>query len=310
VVPPTVPPVSPPAAVRLTAVGAGDGGGPRVRVFNPDGSVRFDFFAFEESFRGGVTVATGDVTGDGVDDIVAGAGVGGGPRIRVFDGTTGAEVGNFFAYDAALRGGVHLAVADLDADGKAEIVTGAGVGGGPHVRVFTAAGQVVREWFAYDPDQRGGVTVAVGDTDGDGRMEVVTGPGSGHTPEVRVFDARTGNQTRAMMAYAPGFTGGVFVAAGDLDGDGRAEVVTGPGAGGGPHVRVFDARTGAERAGMMAYDAGFAGGVRVAAGPGELLVGPGAGGGQTVKRFRGLPPAEAGTVEGFEAGFTGGVFVG
>ena len=56
------------------------------------------FFAFDPAFRGGVHVALGDVTGDGEPDIVVGAGPGGGPHVRVFDGVTGADVRSFFAY--------------------------------------------------------------------------------------------------------------------------------------------------------------------------------------------------------------------
>ena len=43
-------------------------------------------------------------------------------------------------------------------------------------------------------------------------------------------------------------------------------LVTGAGPGAGPHVRVFDMETGQELLSFYAYDAGFRGGVRVAAG--------------------------------------------
>ena len=71
------------------------------------------------------------------------AGPGGGPHVRTFraDGT---PVASFFAYDAGFRGGVNVALGDLDGDLDDEIITGAGPGGGPHVRVFRSDGTDTR----------------------------------------------------------------------------------------------------------------------------------------------------------------------
>src|SRR5262249_46741389 len=52
----------------LFATGADAGGGPEVKVFNADGSLRFDFLAFTPAFSGGVRVAVADVNGDGFPD--------------------------------------------------------------------------------------------------------------------------------------------------------------------------------------------------------------------------------------------------
>src|SRR5438034_5869193 len=86
-------------------------------------------------------------------NIVTGAGAGGGPHVREFhhDGTdTGV---GFYAYDAAFTGGVRVATGDLDGDKLDEIITGAGPGGGPHVRVFNQAGSptAVPGFYAYVP---------------------------------------------------------------------------------------------------------------------------------------------------------------
>jgi hypothetical protein len=74
------------------------------------------------------------------------------------------------------RGGVNVAAADINGDGLAEIITGAGAGGGPHVRYFNHRGEFINHFFAYDKDLRTGVQVAAGDLDGDGLAEIITNP--------------------------------------------------------------------------------------------------------------------------------------
>src|SRR5262249_10827794 len=97
--------VGPRPAVRF-AVGAGAGGGPQVNLYSGDGTLVRSFRAYDQTFRGGVRVATADITGDGIPDVVTAPGPGGGPHVKVFDGATGAVVRDFFAYAAGFTGGV------------------------------------------------------------------------------------------------------------------------------------------------------------------------------------------------------------
>src|SRR5207302_1596883 len=184
-------------------------------------------------------------------------------QVKVFSGVGGSVLRSFAAYSADFTGGVFVAAGDVNGDGKADVITGAGAGGGPHVRVWSGAdGTLLRQFYAYGVKFRGGVSVAAGDVNGDGKADVVTGAGPGGGPHVEVFSGATGAVLRSFFAYAPAFTGGVFVAAGDVNGDGHADVVTGAGAGGGPRVEVFDGVTGAVRSSFFAAGATFAGGVR------------------------------------------------
>ncbi len=85
-----------PPQVIVTAADAG--GRPEVKVFDSTTHALLDDFnAYDPGFTGGVRVAVGDVNGDGIPDIITGAGPGGGSDIRVFDGKTGAVVREFFA---------------------------------------------------------------------------------------------------------------------------------------------------------------------------------------------------------------------
>ena len=298
-------------------VAAGDTGGPPVvRLLDPDsGDVQSQFLVYEATFTGGVRVAVGDVNADGVPDLITGTGAGGGPAVRVYDGATGGVLASFFAYAPSFTGGITVAAGDVDADGRAEVIVGAGPGGGPQVVVFDGAtGNQEASFFAYDSSFRGGVYVAAGDTDGDGVAEVVTGTGLGGGPDVRTFDLARGKAVQAtgFFAYAPTFTGGVQVAAGDVNGDGIAEIISGTGPGGGPQVAVFSPG-GRQVMSFFAYDEDFRNGVNVGAadltgdGIAEILTGAGPGGGAQVNVFAfgdddptqsltGLPEAVAGVL--------------
>jgi subtilisin family serine protease len=152
---------------------------------------------------------------------------------------SGALINSFQPYTAQFTGGVNIATADLDGDGTLEIITAPHSGGGPHVRIFDQQGTVKGQFMAYDPKFRGGLSLAVGDIDGDGVTDIVTAPEAGGSPHVRIFD-KQGKLKGQFMAYSESFTGGVRVAVGDVDGDGKDEIITVPASGGGPHVRIFD----------------------------------------------------------------------
>jgi len=113
----------------------------------------------------------------------------------------------------------------------------------------------------------GGVFVAAGDVTGDGYADIITGAGAGGGPHVQAFDGVSGATVQSFFAFAPSFTGGVRVAAGDVTGDGKAEIIAAAGPGGSPQVSVFDGATAALVSSMLAYPVGFTGGVFVATVP-------------------------------------------
>jgi lysophospholipase L1-like esterase len=257
--------------------GGGPGAPAVVRAHKADtGELVFSRNPFGSTFAGGVRVAAGDISGDGYPDVVAAAGPGGGPHVQVLDGTTGEPIagplGSFFAYGTGFTGGVSVSSADVDGDGYWDVVTAAGPGGGPHVKVFSGkTGVELASFLAFDPDFKGGATVVAADFSGDGKPDLAVGAGAGGGPHVKVFDGLTGQTIpgplASLFAFDKSFTGGVSVAgdslAADVTGDGRADLVVGAGPGGGPHVKVFDGATGAVARDFFAFDPGMAAGVRV-----------------------------------------------
>jgi IPT/TIG domain/FG-GAP-like repeat/FG-GAP repeat len=311
----------PPPSVTTTSVtGADAGGGPDVRVFDAQtGTLLWEFYAYDASFRGGVRVASGDVNNDGVPDIITAPGPGISPNIRVWDGKTHALIQQFMAYAPSFVGGVYVAAGDTNGDGYADIITGADAGGGPHVEVFSGKdGGLLQGFYAYAASFAGGVRVAAGDVNGDGRADIITGAGAGGGPHVRVFDGTNStNVLQSFMAYDVNFRGGVFVAAGDMNGDGKADIITGAGAGGGPHVKVFDGVNLTVMESFFAYAATYSGGVRVGVirdvngdGLPDIITTGGPGSSQLAKVFRGSAATFLDGFLAYDPSFIGGVFVG
>jgi hypothetical protein len=312
--------ISHPALTRF-AQGSGAGGAPEVKVFDTaTGQTVLDFLAFDPSFTGGVSVAMGDINGDGVADVIVGAGTG--SEVRVFDGKTTAMLFDFFAFGPGFTGGVSVAAGPLLEDGGIpDIIVGAGPGALPEVKAFSGIdGSPLRDFYAYDTAFVGGVTVAAGNVNGSSVDDIITGTVHG-APHVKVFDGLTGDSTIlfSFFAYDPNYIGGVNVAAVDMNGDGKADIITGAGGtllGSGAHVRIFSGADLTILQSFFPFGPDFAGGARVAAvektsdGNPGLVTAAGPLDGPQVFVWDAVSLQQLDSFLAFNASFSGGVFVG
>jgi len=241
---------------------AGKGGGPHIRVFDIYGNAHPHFFVDIKNFWGGLNIASGDVDGDGLDEIIVGLGPNGPPYVFVYD-CLGKEKRKFLAYDKNFKGGVNVTVGDVNGDGLDEIITGAGEGGGPHVRVFNGEGNLLFHFFAFNKEFKGGINVSSANVFGDGKDEIIVSISKNASPYVRVFDSEFLTLGLQFLAYLPDFYGGVEIASRDFNSDGQAEIITGPRKGMEPRVRLFNIQ-GNPISEIVVYDKNFKGGVYTA----------------------------------------------
>lgn len=133
----------------------------------------------------------------------------------------------FFPINA---GGATVACGDVLGGSADEIIVGTTTGV-PFVRVYSATGQLLTEFLAYDPVAFSGVDVAVGDLDGGGEMEIITAPRSGQAlikafrgNGARVTHSREGRDV-SILASSEFFEGGARVAGADVDLDDVQEII-------------------------------------------------------------------------------------
>ncbi|MFO0801905.1 MAG: MBG domain-containing protein [Gemmataceae bacterium] len=320
-------------------VGPGAGMGPLVKVYSPTGVAQNQFFAFNPAFTGGVRTATGDFNRDGVMDLVVGTGPGTQDLVRVIDGATGVTLFSVLPFED-FTGGVFVAAGDIDGDGADELVITPDEGGGPRIAAYR--GMTFAPFISYfginDPNFRGGARAAVGDINGDGYADIALSAGFGGGPRVSIWDGKSlaslqfKNLVPDFFAYEDTLRNGTYVAIGDVDGDGKAELITGAGPGGGPRVKIFSATdllagNGANTRLLADFFAGNPenrGGVRVAVKSldndllADLATGVGEKGGNTVTTYLGSDLKNAVQDPLFDPffdieaypGFLNGVFVG
>ncbi len=263
-------------------------------------------------FGGGTNIATGNIDSDSDLEIVTGAAKGGGPLVKVLE-KDGTIKNAWYAYSDTFRGGVDVATGDIDKDGKVEIITAAGSGGGPHIKIFKSDGVLLKEFLAYDGRFRGGVFISSTDWDNDGVADIITGPGAGGGPHVKVFSGSNLGVIKEFLAYDSKFYGGIDVAGITKVGSGFAGIVTAPQAGGGPHIKIFDSNVFVVKE-FFAYDGMFNLGARISVGNFgsnnsglRLAVVPATGGGPHLKTFSISDGSlQTSSLAGFEAWWRGG----
>lgn len=261
-------------------------GGPHYNIFKADGTLLSTFFGYNESLRGEFKSTVANVDGTGGDEIVLSAGAGLGPHLRIFT-QQGEELASLMAYDSNFRGGLNVISADFTGDGNEEIAVVPTSQGGPNVRVlrYTSEGfGLVDQFMAYSSVFHGGVNLAAGDIDGDGAYELIAAPLTGGGPNMQVYRYTSDGfeLVDQEMVYDESFRGGVNVASGDLDGDGKEEIIVAPRSNGGPQVRVYQVKNSqlelAE--GFMVYDEAYRGGLELETadfnydGKAEIVVAP------------------------------------
>lgn len=236
---------------------------PYLSIYGPDGTLRGRFLVYDQNFRGGFSLAVADVNDDGLAEIIVGAGAGGGPHVRIFD-HKGILKGQFFAFELSFRGGVNVAAGNIDGQGGAEIIATRGQGGAPEIKIFDWHANLQGQFLAFEKDFKGGLQIAVANVDGRNdrnKAEIIAAPGPGREPLLKIFSNKAVLKN-SFLVYGRNWQGGVNVAAGDIDNDGKADIVVGAKPGAAPHVRIFSGQ-GMLKESFYAFPESFDGGVNV-----------------------------------------------
>lgn len=235
-----------------------------VSVTDSGGNKEKEFLVYKEDFLGGINLAAGDFNADGNEEVVVAPLNGLEASIKIFN-SDGKLLNNFLAYPYNFKGGVNIATADIDGDGKSEIITAPRAGFEPIVKIFKPDGKLIRSFLAYPASFKGGVAIASANVSGDRKVEIVTAPGKGGIPQIKVFS----NQGLFLNSFLVGSRNenyGFNLALADLDSNPRrlqAEIIISRQSGS-PLVATYDFR-GNKRNQWLAYAAPFTGNVGIMA---------------------------------------------
>jgi hypothetical protein len=212
-----------------------------------------------------------------------------GAQAKVFN-KKGKKVRNsFFSYDGNYPAGAQVhRIAITKKNGKTKRSTV--VADGPYVKVYNKNGRLLRQWAPYGEGYTGTVNISVGQAKKKRKRFIVTGR-STDIPEVKTFTLK-GKQKNSCVPYDAAFRGGVNVGTGNLRGGRRDEIVVSAAFGGGPHVRILNAKCKLIDPGFFAFSRDLRNGVNMAVGnvdgrgKPEIITATGAGSSPKVRIYR------------------------
>ena len=248
-----------------------------VRVVNSEtGAVLSSFVAYESTYTGGTRVALADINADGTDEIITAPGRNRRPEVKFFtlEGASVPSFTTFLGNDANFDGGIQLGVADVNNDGKPDIITVPSYGPA-NVRVFynrfpaspAFNSTPDKSFLAFPTASIGGAVVAAGDmgrlspsglfiNSPDGIPEIVVATAGGTKTTVSVFDVSGANAVRVktfnpFTAINSNFTGGASLEVANIDADSIPDIIVGMGVNGNSRIEVWSWTTSSATLGLL-----------------------------------------------------------
>ena len=188
-------------------------GAPNIKIFDEFGKIKKQFLAGDKNLKVGINLAAGYLNDLQEMKIVASAGVGSEPQVKIFS-LNGKLINSFFPYEKKFRGGVKVAIANLDGrknHNRNELIVAPGAGREPQVKIYDDLLKIKKQFFAYNRNWQGGINISAGDINNDGIAELVFGANAGAAPHVRIFDGNV-NLIESFYAWPESFKGGVNLA--------------------------------------------------------------------------------------------------
>ncbi len=262
---------TPAFAAGLMVYGAEKGDPPRVVVRSNPGTTANDFFpevvaasffAFDETFKGGVRVAIGDFDADADLEVATATGSGTAATVKIWDlAPNGELVGLKEAFSTPFSGqssGLYLAAGDFDNSGKDSLVVSAGDG---EARVwifddFETVGpgdgllgnSLVDTFVAFPSNFKRGCRIAMGITNPDNKEDLVCANGPGNSQHlIRIFRDTNDNSMLSdetlLDSFVPSVNGpyqGMYVAVGNIsEGTTNGEIAVYMTGGGNSRILTF-----------------------------------------------------------------------
>lgn len=233
---------------------------PEAKVFDLTGKLKTSFSFFDSSYRGSADLALGDINGDGIAEILICPGIGSQAIVKIYN-AYGVEKDALPAYSSSFKGGCYVATGDTNNNKQAEIITGAGFGGGPQIRIFEI-GKEIKNFFAFAKTARQGVRVLANDLGSDGTAELITYSNLNTPAEYDIF----GNDGHLIATYKLKDlnNNGLSLASGDFNGDGIKEIAVAGGFGNKSNIKINS--TDGKLIKEIIYSQDYLGGLNLSAG--------------------------------------------